>query len=188
MVLPNKALTSASAAWCLPNEPFQSKALIRGGSVCREKEPITDLVKRFAKYLLAAALLTGGPTIAPSGYAAEAPTKPAAKTTARQAAKRDWYPFSGIVASVDKQANTIALRKKEGARVLMLDTRTTLEVEGRPATLANVKPGSYAHGKLHKDKAGKEVITSAKFDKERPQKASESATPFLPKSPSTKLQ
>ena len=26
--------------------------------------------------------------------------------------KRDWYPFGGIIAAVDKQANTISLKKK----------------------------------------------------------------------------
>jgi hypothetical protein len=81
--------------------------------------------------------------------------------------KRDWYPFGGIIAAVDKQANTISLKKKKGERVLTLDSKSQLEINGKPVTLESVKVGDYAHGKLHKDSSGKEVITAAKFDKER---------------------
>lgn len=143
-------------------------------------------MKPILKCLLAAAFLVGGPLIAPPLHAAEAPAKPAAKPATRQAAKRDWYPFSGIVAAIDKQANTISLHKKEGARVLTLDAKTTLEVEGRPATVAHVKIGSYAHGKLHKNNAGKEVITSAKFDKQRPPNPGASTGSTSPKPSGTK--
>jgi|WetSurMetagenome_2_1015567.scaffolds.fasta_scaffold250843_2 hypothetical protein len=85
-------------------------------------------------------------------------------------AKRDWYPFGGTVASVNKPANTISLKKKEGERVLKLDAKSTLEIDGKPTTIDSVKVGSYAHGKLHKASAGKEVVTSAKFDREPPKK------------------
>lgn len=132
-------------------------------------------MKNAFKYLflpcLLAAALAGGATL----YAADTKSKvddqaagKAKETTEKGKAKRDWYPFGGIVASVDKQAHTIALKKKEGERVIKLDSKSTLEINGKPATLADVKVGDYAHGKLHKDSAGNEVLTGAKFDKERP--------------------
>ena len=131
----------------------------------------------FVSCLLAAAVASGS-----SLYAAEskpnAPDKPASspKAAGETTAKRDWYPFGGIVASVDKQANTISLKKKEGERVLKLDAKSELEINGKSTVLGSVKVGDYAHGKLHKNKDGKEVITAAKFDKEAPGKADDAAT------------
>jgi len=100
------------------------------------------------------------PPVPPAGNSANAAAK----------AKRDWYPFGGIVAAVDSQANTISLKKKEGTRVLRLDANSKLEIGGRPAAIGSVKAGTYAHGKLHKNPAGKEVISAAKFDPEAPVK------------------
>jgi len=88
-------------------------------------------------------------------------------------AKRDWYPFYGTVAAVDQKAKTISLKKKEGERVLKIDSKSDLEIGGKPAVLADVRVGNYAHGKLHKDASGAEVITAAKFDKEAPVKQKE---------------
>jgi hypothetical protein len=124
----------------------------------------------FVSCLLAAALSSGA-----SLYAADTKStadatnaSKAKETTEIGKTKRDWYPFGGIVASVDPQANTVSLKKKKGERVLNLDSKSQLEINGKPATLGSVKIGDYAHGKLHKDSSGKEVITAAKFDKERP--------------------
>lgn len=100
--------------------------------------------------------------------------------------KRDWYPFGGIVASVDKQAKTISLKKKEGERVLKLDSKSTLEIDGKPAVIGSVRVGSYAHGKLHKDSAGNEVITDAKLDKEPPRKQKEAVDKEPAKTPAPK--
>jgi len=134
-------------------------------------------MKTLFKQLLVASLLAGTLAGAPSLAAADAPAKPhsPAASHAKEGAdkgtvKRTWYPFAGIVASVDKQANTITLKKKEGERVLKLDAKTTLEIDGKPVTLESIKVGDYAHGKVHKDSAGHEVITSAKFGKEPPRK------------------
>jgi hypothetical protein len=102
--------------------------------------------------------------------AAEQTTTKAQNTTQKAKAKRDWYPFGGLVASVDLQAKTVSLKRKTGARILRLDAKSLIEIDGRPGYLANVRVGSYAHGKLHKDAAGNEVITSARFDKEKPAK------------------
>ena len=135
----------------------------------------------FVSCLLAAAVASGS-----SLYAAEskpkAPDKPASspKAAAETTAKREWYPFGGIVASVDKQADTISLKKKEGERVLKLDAKSELEINGKSAVLGSVKTGDYAHGTLHKDKDGKEVITAAKFDKEAPSRHAD----VTPKKPS----
>jgi hypothetical protein len=147
-----------------------------------------NLKSFFVLSFLAAALAT-----APSLYAADSTTKPAgtAADTAKPAAettkaKREWYPFSGTVASVNKQANTISLKKKEGERVLKLDGKSTLEIEGKSATISSVRVGEYAHGKLHKDSAGNEVIMSAKFDKEAPKKQTGATDKTTEKPPAPK--
>ncbi len=139
--------------------------------------PTDIFMKNVLKYLLATSLLAGALASASPASAADSTLKAQDKATARAKevtekgkAKRDWYPFGGIVASVDKQAKTISLKKKEGERVLRLDSKSTLEINGKAAALSSVKVGDYAHGKLHKDSAGNEVITDAKFDKEPPSK------------------
>ena len=138
------------------------------------------------KHLLVTSLLTGALATASSLYAADSTSKTTTKESTEVKPKRDWYPFSGIVASVDKQANTISLKKKEGERVLKLDSKSTLEMNGQSAVIGSVKVGYYAHGKLHKDSAGKEVITDAKFDKEKPNKAKEPAAKDTTKTTTTK--
>jgi hypothetical protein len=137
-------------------------------------------MKQALKQLFVASLLVGALAIAPSLNAAESTNKPQNKATGstkeateKTPPKRDWYPFGGTVASVNKAANTISLKKKEGERVLKLDSKSTLEVDGKPAVIGTVKVGNYAHGKLHKDSSGNEVIMAAKFDKEPPKKATE---------------
>ena len=100
--------------------------------------------------------------------AADKATSPARESTEAGKPKRDWYPFYGTVAATDLQAHTLSLKKKEGVRLLKLDSKSTLEIGGKPAVLGSVKVGDYAHGTLHKDSAGVEVIRSAKFDKTAP--------------------
>ena len=118
---------------------------------------------------LALALLTAASS---STFAADAPPRPE-KVAGETKAKRDWYPFGGIVASVNKQARTISLKKVEGERVLHQDAKTELTRFGKPATLEEIRPGDYAHGKLHKNAAGEEVIMAAKFDDKVPVKDGE---------------
>jgi hypothetical protein len=118
--------------------------------------------------LLAIALLGGN--AASAADANKSTTKPAAGAAETPKAKRDWYPFYGTVAAVDQKAKTIALKKKDGERLLKLDAKSQLEINGKPAVLADVKVGNYAHGTLHKDSAGAEVIMASKFDKEPPVK------------------
>lgn len=150
-------------------------------------------MKNILKYLLVTSLLAGALASAPSLSAADPTAKAQDKAAAgakeakeKGKTKRDWYPFGGIVASVDKQANTISLKKKEGERVLKLDSKSTLEINGKAATLGSVKVGDYAHGKLHKDSAGNEVITDAKFDKEAPKKEKHTPDNEPQKTPGTK--
>ncbi len=99
---------------------------------------------------------------------AETPKK--ADADAAPKAKRDWYPFHGVVSGVNPKASTISLHKEAGERILRMDGKSTLTHLGKPATLADVKTGEYAHGKVHKNERGEEVITAAKFDKEAPTK------------------
>lgn len=145
------------------------------------------------KSLLIASMLAGALASVPVSIAADSAAKTPDKAAGRAKeatppakAKRDWYPFGGIVASVDTQAKTISLKKKEGERVLKLDSKSTLEIEGKPAVIGSVKVGSYAHGKLHKDSAGNEVITDAKFDKEAPAKEKAAGGKELPKAPAAR--
>ena len=56
------------------------------------------------------------------------------KATAESKKKRDWYPFSGVVDSVDTKMSTISLHKKEGARVLHMDGKSTISRYGKSAT------------------------------------------------------
>jgi|GEM_PF-320967 len=116
--------------------------------------------------LLAVVLLAG-----PAASAADTKTTDAAAGAAETAKpKREWYPFYGTVAAVDTRAKTITLKKKEGERVIKVDSKSDLEIGGKPAILADVQVGNYAHGTLHKDSTGAEVILKAKFDKEPPVK------------------
>lgn len=142
-------------------------------------------MKRALKYLFVTSLLAAALVAGSSLYAADTQAKGEAKATEKAKPKRDWYPFYGTVASVDKQANTISLKKKEGQRVLKLDSKSTLEINGKPAVLGSVKVGDYAHGKLHKDSAGNEVITDAKFDKEAPKKEKQAADKEPRKTPAS---
>lgn len=147
------------------------------------------------RYFLVFSLIAALQATLPSALAVDATAKATNKIPAKAEApaqkakaKRDWYPFSGVVASVNKQAYTITLRKKEGERVIKFDSKSKLEIEGKPAVLADVKVGSYAHGTLHKDSAGNEVITSAKFDKEPPQKVKETPVKEPQKAPAPKAK
>jgi len=152
-------------------------------------------MKRIMRYLLVISLFAAIHVTAPFALAADATAKATNKVPAKAEApvqkakvKRDWYPFSGVVASVNKQAYTITLQKKEGERVIKFDSKSKLEIDGKPAVLADVKVGSYAHGTLHKDSAGNEVITSAKFDKEPPQKVKEDPDKEAQKAPAPKAK
>lgn len=129
-------------------------------------------MKCFLKSWFVLSVLSVGLCVPSTTIAADAKPKaadaPAAAPAESPKPKRDWYPFRGTVGSVDKQAKTVSLKKKEGERVIRLDAKSEIEVYGKPGTLADVKVGDYAHGKLHKDASGKEFVLSVKFDKEAP--------------------
>jgi hypothetical protein len=127
---------------------------------------MNHIMKPSIKNLLIAALIGTCLAVSPNLNAQNEPAG-AAQTTK---AKRDWYPFSGTVDAVDAQAMTISLAKTEGVRVLQMDSKTTLERNGKPATLEDVKAGNYLHGKLHKNAANAEVITDAKIELAPPAK------------------
>ena len=108
-----------------------------------------------------------------AGINANAQTKTTKDAAETAKPKRDWYPFYGTVAAVDTKAKTVSLKKKEGERVLQTDAKTTLEQNGKTATLADIKVGNYLHGKLHKNATGEEVVTDAKIELEAPAKNKE---------------
>ena len=113
---------------------------------------------------------------------AQTPAKPVQDAAATAKPAREWYPFYGTVATVDAKAKTVSLKKKEGARVLQTDAKTTFEQNGKPAQLADVKAGNYLHGKLHKNAAGAETILDAKVELEAPAKkpAGSEVAPVMP--------
>lgn len=137
--------------------------------------------------LIAAALLAAAPSFTQAAEPAAAPPAPApatekARSPGKPKAKRDWYPFRGEVAAVDRKAMTVALKKQEGERLLQVDSKTTFTRAGKPITLGDIKVGEYAHGKLHKNAKGQEVITDSAFDPSAPKrnpnpKRSEAAKP-----------
>jgi hypothetical protein len=145
-------------------------------------------MKQVPIHLLVSFLLAGALASASSLCAGDSNGKVQEKAVAKEtpqkgSPKRDWYSFGGTVASVDKRANTISLKKKQGERVLKLDSKSTLEINDKPAGLGGVRVGDYAHGKLHKDSAGNEVILDAKFAKEAPKKVTDTLEKGAPKTP-----
>ena len=90
-----------------------------------------------------------------------------AKTNGTEVAKvkNNHIPFHGVVTAVDTKAMTINI----GDRVLVRDSESKLMVDGKDATLSEVKAGLYAHGTWRKD-GEKQIIISCKFDKEAPAK------------------
>ena len=117
------------------------------------------------------------------------PTKPDAKAKTAEMAKdaepakpkRDAHSFYGTVAAVDKSAKTVSLKKTEGVRVLQTDDKTTFEMNGKPAALADVKVGNYLHGTMHKDAAKEEVIRDAKIEKSAPVRGKSMGKPEMEK-------
>lgn len=103
-----------------------------------------------------------------------APVKP---PNAQKESKRNWYPFGGIVVAANKEAGTISLKKKAGERILRVNSRSKLEIDGRAAGLGSVRVGNYAHGRLQKDSTGNEMILNATFDPEPPNKRKEPQSP-----------
>lgn len=113
---------------------------------------------------LVAFVLAGVPVL----RAADTMTNSMPGETAPAKPKRTTYPFYGTVESVG--AGTVSLKKKEGVRVLKSDAKTSIQVNGKEGTLADVKPGYYAHGTAHKDSTGEEILGKVKFDTEAPAK------------------
>jgi hypothetical protein len=140
---------------------------------CRSRGQTNTTNNAFMKKTLQQLLCAGlGAAILAATTASAQPAKPKATDAkavkSEDAPKRDWYPFYGTVTNVDLKAKTVSLRKTEGMRVLKTDDKTTLEKNDKPATLADIKPGNYLHGKLHKEGGTEEFILDAKIEKEAP--------------------
>ncbi len=132
-------------------------------------------MKKISSSLLVISLLALAPFAGNVAQAADSTAKSSdstATTPTTPKAKRTTYPFHGTVEKVDSAAKTISLtsKKTEGGRVLKVDSNSDLEINGKRAVLADVKAGNYAHGTVHKDAAGAEIIVASKFDKEAPVK------------------
>jgi len=80
------------------------------------------------------------------------------------------YPFNGTVGSVDKAAMTFTLKTTNKERVIGLVSESKIEKDGKPATLADIRPGDYAKGQLRKKDDGTEVVAKAAFGPQPPPK------------------
>lgn len=155
------------------------RRLLENRNAARETKKI--VMKKSLQQLvfgsLCAAILVASSTANAQPVNTVKTTKPAdakakAADTAKDAEtakpKRDWYPFYGTVAAVDKTAKTVSLKKMEGVRLLQTDDKTTFEMNDKPASLGDVKAGNYLHGKLHKEGGKEEYILDAKIEKTAP--------------------
>lgn len=97
----------------------------------------------------------------PNPQAGRPPTDPAPGPVTAPgkagAAKRETYPFRGVVASVDATARTVTLEGKGSRRVIAILPDTRLIRAGNPATLEDVKAGEKVGGTLKKSGEGREV-------------------------------
>ncbi len=110
-----------------------------------------------------------------------APAKSAAAPVAKDGQP---YPFRGTVASTDQKAKTVTLSGKEHPRVLHIASSSLLDKAGKPATLADVAAGDYAHGRVEK-RDGNEFIVKGSFGP-KPEKKATDAKPADAPAPKVK--
>ena len=123
-----------------------------------------SIVRLLSVTLLAAAFATATAQTPPAKPASPANSKPAATPPAADAtapAKKNRYPFHGIVKSTDAKAMSITLEGKEHDRVLHLNGESHLSKDAKDTTLSGVAAGDYLHGSVQKNDRGEEVITKA---------------------------
>ena len=102
-------------------------------------------------------------------------TAPATPTIPKPKGGATGFRQSTVV-SVDTTAKTITIKNKTiPERVLKQDANTTLMVDGKPGTLADIKPGYFASGSLHLDGTN-EVIVKGTFSKEKPMRGAPMGT------------
>ncbi len=124
-----------------------------------------SIVRLLSVTLLAAAFATATAQTPPAKPTAPAATKPAAGTPpaadAAAPAKKNRYPFHGIVKATDAKAMTITLEGKDHDRVLHLSGESHLSKDAKDITLSGVATSDYLHGSVQKNDRGEEVITKA---------------------------
>ena len=129
----------------------------------------TILGKSLLAALLSTAVLTAGIT-------AQADEKKAPeKKQAEKKKKSGFFPFRGMIKSVDVAAKTITLPGAKGKpdRVFHVSTETKLNgLNKKPVKLADVKPGQYIGGRAKKLENGKAEATTINVrPKPEPKKA-----------------
>lgn len=118
-------------------------------------------MKKLIALCAAAALLVGA--FAPEIAAAEkkAATK---EKSAKAAAKRDTYPYRGVIGSIDGDKITLKLKTKDRAITVASDAK--IISNGKKARLSDLKAGAYITGQVKKVD-GKEIAVSV-YEKPKP--------------------
>ncbi len=127
------------------------------------------MMKKLITTIIAAAVVMG--TVGITTQAAEK-KKPAKKEGARKSdakkAKRDTYPYRGVIGSVD--GNKIVIKQKSGERTIVVGEDAKVTIDGKKGKLGDIKAGDYVTGQVKKT-AGKETAVSVyKKDKPEPKK------------------
>ena len=121
---------------------------------------------RVFKHLLTALLSTAVLTAGISTAQADEKKAPDKKQADKKKDKRKgFYPFRGIIKSVDVAKKTITLPGAKGKpdRVFLVTTTTKLRgLDKKPIALKDIKPGQYVGGRAQKPKTkdGKPTATT----------------------------
>ena len=93
---------------------------------------------------------------------AKAPEKPKTEG-AKDAPKRDTYPFGGKIDKVDAAAKSFSIAGKEKSRTFLTTDATKYTKAGQPAKFADLKDGEEVGGLVKKNKDGKEEVVSMRI-------------------------
>ena len=100
-------------------------------------------------------------------------TTPSVKS---ERAKRDTYPFRGVIASFDSEARLLKLEGREKSRAVHLTDRTRLNRDGQTVLLADLKPGETVGGALRRTADGREEAVMIRIGP-KPETPAGSASP-----------
>ena len=124
------------------------------------------LRRKFGGCLLSLGMLVTV-SISPLQAQTTQPSPPSREVQAVAKPSRDWYPFRGEVAAVDKGGARLHLKRKQGTRPVRVETSSEVLRDGKPVPLGDIKVGEYMHGKM-KRAGGEEVVHAAVLDPEPP--------------------
>jgi hypothetical protein len=114
----------------------------------------------------AAAALFAGAFAPLNASAADAKKTEAKEKSSKTRKKRDTYPYSGVIGSIE--GNRITLKLKTKGRVITVADDAKITRDGKPAKLADIKAGVYVSGQVKKID-GKEVAVSV-YEKPKPER------------------